>query len=281
MGAIGSAIWQVIDLHCHLLPGIDDGAQDVSVSLAMARMAVADGIEHVACTPHITPGVYENDSAGIAMRTKQLAATLAEEGIALTLWTGADVHVDPQLVEKLSAGTIPTIGQSRYFLFEPPHNVLPPRLPELVRSLIAASFVPVITHPERLRWIESHYDLIGRLAALGALVQLTASSITGGFGRRARYWSERMLDEGVVDLIASDAHNTTGRPPIMSGARDAVIARLGEAKALEMVYNNPARILRNEPMPARTGQIPPQLADMGFRKPTWVKGLMKTLRGRK
>ena len=246
----------------------------------MARMAAADGIEHVACTPHITPGVYDNDAAGIAARTHDLAARLAAEGIALTLWTGADVHIDPQMVAKLAAGTIPTLGRSRYFLFEPPHNVLPPRLPELVQNLIAASFVPVVTHPERLRWIESHYDLIGRLVALGALVQLTAASITGDFGRRPKYWSERMLDDGLVDLIATDAHNVTGRPPIMSAARDVLIARLGEAKALEMVYNNPARILRNEPMLARTGQIPPQLADTGYRSPGWVKGLMKTLRGK-
>lgn len=271
----------MIDLHCHLLPGIDDGSPDLGVSLSMARMAVADGITHVACTPHITPGVYDNTGADIAARTADLAARLAAEGIELALWVGADVHVDPQLLPKLSRGVIPTLGNSRYFLLEPPHHVVPPRLPALVEGLVAAAYLPIITHPERLRWIESHYDLVQRLVRAGALIQLTAASITGGFGKRPLYWSERMLDEGIVDFVATDAHNVSGRPPILSAARDRLIQRVGEAEAMEMVYNRPARVLRNEAMPARPQLIAPQVGGREHERPRWVRGILNKLRGGK
>jgi protein-tyrosine phosphatase len=270
----------LIDLHCHLLPGVDDGAPDLATSLAMARMAVADGVRHVACTPHITPGVYNNTGSDIEERIDSLSSVLEAEGIALNLWRGADVHVDPQLVDRLTRGEVPTLGQSRYFLLEPPHHVVPPRLPALVQDLVAASYVPIITHPERLGWIESHYDMIVRLVAMGALIQLTAASITGGFGKRPKYWSERMLDQGIVDIIATDAHNTTGRPPILSVARDVLAERLGEAEAIEMVHNRPARVLRDELMPARTKEIPPQVDAKDAESSGWARGLFKKLRGK-
>lgn len=246
----------------------------------MARIAIADGIEHLACTPHITPGVYDNRAPDIERRVEDLSAILEAEGIGLTLWAGADVHVDPQLVSRLREGSVPTLGESRYFLLEPPHHVAPPRLPELVQDLIGADFIPIITHPERLRWIESQYELVVHLVRLGALVQLTASSITGGFGKRPQYWSERMLDEGIVDIVATDAHSTKGRPPILSAARDAVAARLGEDEALEMVHNRPARVLRNETMPPRSKAISPQVAATDQGKRGLAKGLFSRLRGK-
>lgn len=246
----------------------------------MARMAVADGIEHVACTPHITPGVYPNYGADIEERVEQLAAVFEKEGLALTLWRGADVHVDPQLLSKLESGVVPTLGQSRYLLLEPPHHIAPPRLPELVQELVRAEYIPIITHPERLRWIESQYALVIRLVGLGALIQLTAGSITGGFGKRPQYWSERMLDEGMVDIVATDAHGISGRPPILSVARDTIARRLGENEAIEMVHNRPARVLRNEVMPARAKEIPPQVEARPASAWGLAKGLFGKLRGR-
>lgn len=246
----------------------------------MARIAVADGIEHIACTPHITPGVYDNTGPDIRRRIDLLSAELEREGIELGLWIGADAHVDPALVSKLGSGTVPTLAGSRYLLLEPPHHVAPPRLPELVKDLVKAGYLPIITHPERLRWIETHYDLFLSLVGHGALVQLTAASITGGFGNRPRYWSERMLDEGIVDIVATDAHNTTGRPPVLSGARDALANRLGEEEALELVYNRPARVLRNEAMPPRPQRILPQVGNKDGRGAGFARSLFRKLRGK-
>ena len=153
----------LIDLHCHLLPGIDDGAKDLEMSLAMARMASSDGISTIACTPHILPGVYNNTGPAIRGAVARLRESISEAGIPIGLVTGADVHIAPDLGVQLRDGRALTLNDSRYLLLEPPHHVLPPRLEELIFGLQAAGYVPILTHPERLSWIEGHYDLIERL----------------------------------------------------------------------------------------------------------------------
>lgn len=235
----------MIDLHCHLLPGIDDGAVDLDDSLAMARCAVEDGITTVACTPHIFPGLYENRGPEIRAAIVRLQAALDEAGIPLKLVTGADVQLTPTLAEGLRSGRILSLNDSRYFLFEPPHHTAPPRLEETVFGIMAAGWQPVITHPERLHWIESHYDMMQRMAHAGAWMQLTAGSVTGRFGKRAKYWSERMLDEGLVHILATDAHNMRNRSPRLAEARDMVAERLGEPAATDMVLTRPRGILDN------------------------------------
>jgi protein-tyrosine phosphatase len=237
----------VIDLHCHLLPGIDDGAPNLEVALAMARCAAVDGIQVMACTPHIYPGLYENKQPAIAAAIVLLQASLDAEGIPLQLTIGADTHVAPNLVDDLRAGQIPTLAGSRYFLLEPPHHVLPPRFEQLVFQLLIAGYVPIITHPERLTWIETHYGMFGRLAQSGAWMQLTAGSLTGRFGRRPRYWADRMLDEGLVDILATDAHDMDRRPPLLAEARDAAAERVGMEEAKHMVSTRPRGVLDNAP----------------------------------
>ena len=197
------------------------------------------------------PGVYDNRQEGILASVGALQAELDNAGIALELIAGADIHVVPDLVEGLGAGRLPCLGRSRHFLFEPPHHVVPPGLLRLGEAACEAGFVPILTHPERLTWIESNYDLICQLDEAGLVVQVTAGSLTGGFGKRAQYWAERMLHEGRVDIIASDAHDPRRRPPVMSRARDMVAQRLGDATALSMTTGNPSAILANRPLPAK------------------------------
>lgn len=250
----------MIDLHCHLLPDIDDGARSLEMSLAMARLATEDGITVTACTPHIMPGVYNNDADGIRGHIERLQASLDAAGIALRLVIGADIHVDPGLVDGLRKGRLPTLNGSRYFLLEPPHHVAPPRLEDLVFNLMTAGYVPVLTHPERLSWIEEHYDMIVRIARAGCLQQLTAASVTGRFGRRITYWCDRMFDEGLVSLLASDGHNTSSRPPVMSKARDLVATRLGEDEARHLTVTRPQGILDNL-MPESLPEIKANVAE--------------------
>jgi protein-tyrosine phosphatase len=263
----------LIDLHCHILPGIDDGSPDIDTSLNMARMAVADGITTIACTPHIFPGVFDNSGPLINLAIAELTAALREADIPLRLVAGADVHIAPDIVSGLRNGRVLSINGGRYFLFEPPDSVLPPRFDQFVFGILAAGYVPVLTHPERLKWIESHYDLIGDLAAAGVLMQLTAASVTGRFGRRVKYWSDRMLDEDLVFLIASDAHNTDRRPPILTEARDVLDRRYGEEYANRLVEDNPQTILDNvvvsdHPRP-RTEQ---PAANSGLWRRLWSRG---------
>lgn len=240
-------VWggKLIDLHCHLLPGIDDGAHDLDTSLAMARLAVADGIATVACTPHILPGVYNNAGPAIRAAVAGLRDALAAAGIPLRLVTGADVHIAPDLGTRLADGRALTLNDSRYFLLEPPHHVPPPRLEDHVFGLQTRGYVPILTHPERLSWVDAQYDLIKRLVYNGVLMQLTAGSLTGRFGRRPRYWADRMLDEGLCHLLATDAHNTEQRAPRLAEARDIVAERLGEEEATHLVLTRPQGILAN------------------------------------
>jgi protein-tyrosine phosphatase len=245
----------LIDLHSHLLPGIDDGAKDLTMSLAMARMASADGISTMACTPHILPGVYNNSGPAIRRAVARLAESIVQAGIPISLVTGADVHIAPDLDFQLRDGRALTLNNSRYLLLEPPHHVLPPRLDDLIFGLQAAGYVPILTHPERLSWLEGHYDLIGRLVSSSVLMQITAGSVMGRFGRRPRYWAERMLDEGLCHLLATDAHNTEQRPPRMADARDVVAQRLGDDEAINLVLRRPHGVL-NDLNPAELAPLP-------------------------
>jgi protein-tyrosine phosphatase len=211
----------------------------------MARMAVDDGIIAVACTPHILPGVYDNTALGIAEGVAKLREALDAAGIGLELVGGADTHMAPDLVPKLNNGAIPTLGGTRYFLFEPPFHVMPPRLLDFAFSLLAAGYVPILTHPERLSWIEHHYDVVERLEEAGVLMQITAQSLTGGFGRRPRYWADRMIEEDRVAIVCTDAHDTSKRPPKLSAARALIAERKGEETASDLVANTPLLILEN------------------------------------
>ncbi len=196
----------MIDLHCHMLPGIDDGAPDFETALAMARIAVADGITITACTPHIYPGLYENNAQGIRAAIDGLQHVLDRQGIKLKLVAGADAHVVPELIDGLKSGRIPTLNGSRYFLFEPPHHVAPPRLEETAFQAITLGYIPVVTHPERLTWIDTHYSVFERMVKAGVWMQVTAGALTGRFGGKPRFFAEKMLDQGLVHILATDAH---------------------------------------------------------------------------
>jgi protein-tyrosine phosphatase len=171
------------------------------------------------------------------------------------------VHLATDLVAGLKTGQVLTLGDSRYFLFEPPHHVMPPRIEHAVFDIMTAGYHPVLTHPERLTWIEDHYDVMLRLAHAGVWMQITCGSVTGRFGRRPQYWADRMIDEGLVHILATDAHNLRNRSPSMARSRDMVAERLGEAEALNMVLTRPRGILDNlEPgaLPPPVRGAPPQ-----------------------
>jgi len=235
----------MIDLHCHILPGIDDGAPDLSISLDMAGASVADGVTDLACTPHILPGLYPNTGPQIRQATQQLQDALDQHGIPLRLVAGADNHIAPDFVAGLRSGHLLCLADSRYVLVEPPHHVVPPRLEETFFGLLTAGYIPILTHPERLSWIESRYEVVARLGRMGVWMQITAGSLTGAFGKIARYWAERMLDEGRVHILATDAHDTKRRPPNLRRGRDLAAARVGEGEAEHLVATRPRGVLDN------------------------------------
>jgi protein-tyrosine phosphatase len=250
----------MIDLHCHMLPGIDDGARDEATSLEMARIAVADGIETTACTPHIYPGLYENEAADITARVKKLQARLSEEGIPLKLTVGADAHLTPELLGRLKKGTAPSLAGGRYFLLEPPHTIAPPRFAESMFDFVAAGYVPVLTHPERLTWIKQHYPVFVQLVKTGVWMQITAGSLNGRFGEGAKYFGEKMLGEGLVHILATDAHSLKHRPPLLAEGQRAAEKYVGAEEARRLVFDRPQAILDNRP-PHEVAPIPADLQD--------------------
>lgn len=245
----------MIDLHCHLLPGIDDGAPDLVTSLEMARIAVADGIETTFCTPHIYPGLYENNGPDIAQRVARLQLVLNDNGIPLKLSYGADAHLVPQLLDGVRCGRVPTLGGSRYLLLEPSHNSRPPRFRESVFELIAAGYTPVITHPERLKWVGDHYDDFVFLAKSGAWLQITAGAILGNFGKFAERYAAKFISEGWIAVLATDAHTTTRRAPRMAEACARAAQWVGRDEAQRMVFERPQAVLDNRP-PAQVTPVP-------------------------
>jgi protein-tyrosine phosphatase len=254
----------MIDLHCHILPAIDDGSDSLDTSLEMARMAVADGIKVMACTPHIYPGLYENDAPGIRRAIGALQQALDAASIPLKLTIGADVHLAPDLAARIRAGEVPTLNDTRYLLLEPPHHVAPPRFEESVFELIAGGWVPVITHPERLTWVEQHYEAFRRLVDAGAWMQITSGSLTGRFGKHAQRMAERMLDDGLVYTLATDSHGARRRPPLLAEGRDAAALRVGDEEARHLVQTRPLGILQN-----RHPEVLPPLPQRGLVKMGW------------
>jgi protein-tyrosine phosphatase len=235
----------MFDLHSHLLPGIDDGSSDYSMSLDMARAYLNQGVECVACTPHILPGLYHNTGTQIKEAVAALEVKLGEAEIALKLVAGADNHIVPDFIDALKRGHLLCLGDSVYVLVEPPHHVAPVRLEHLLFNIAAAGYIPILTHPERLSWIEHKYDVIRSLVSRGVWMQLTAGSLLGSFGSRPRFWAERMLGEGLVHILATDAHNMTSRPPNLLEGRNAAAKLIGETEARHLVATRPKAVLAN------------------------------------
>jgi protein-tyrosine phosphatase len=264
----------MIDLHSHILPGIDDGAPNLETALAMAQMAVDDGIRVMAATPHIMPGLYDNDAQDIRSRVAAFNINLEEAGIDLHVVVGCDAHIRPDFLNCVRDGTLLRINDSRYILFEPPHTTLPQRLEDLLFNVMMAGYVPVLTHPERLKWIEQHYSVFQSLVQAGVWMQITCGSLTGRFGSRPKYWAERMLAEGMVHILASDAHNLTSRPPLMSGAFTKAQSEVGLDEANNLVLVRPVNILDDEPV----AHSPPLLISRTLDAPQ-ISGWRRLFRG--
>lgn len=235
----------MIDLHCHLLPGIDDGAATLEQSLQMARLAVAEGITHAVLTPHICPGRWENTSAIIAAATAAFREALALEGIPLQVEYAAEVRISDQIFELLATDNIPFLGEwdgDRVMLLEFPHTHILPGTDKLVDWLIRQGIRPLIAHPERNRELMQQPDKLKPLLDKGCLTQLTGASLTGRFGADAQAAAEYYVRNNMITLVASDAHNTSTRPPAMAAARDRITALVGADIATRLALEAPAKL---------------------------------------
>lgn len=236
----------MIDLHCHFLPGIDDGPQTLEDAIELAWMAVRNGITHTIVTPHIHPGRWNNHREQITRRFQRFRSQLAQAGVPLQLGMAAEVRVDAELIHWLRHNRIPFLGRhdgKQVMLLELPHSHIPPGTDNLVTWLLQRDILPLIAHPERNKDVIRRLDSLQPLLDLGCLLQITAGSITGQFGRPAQKRAIQLLERDVVFAIATDAHNSRHRPPDLAQGRDAVSAMLGAAKAQQLVATNPLQLV--------------------------------------
>lgn len=240
----------MIDLHCHILPGVDDGPGDAGESLRMAEKAAEDGIRTIVATPHTQNGVHVNDLDSILLLHTRLNALMRSRSLGLDILPGAEVRIHRDMLSSVQQGRLATLNNGRcYLLVEFPHNVILPGTRDVLYQLTAHGITPVLAHPERNEAIQRNPDLLTELVNLGCLVQLTAMSITGELGRAAMAAAHRMLVEQQAHVVASDAHDPIDRPPLLSVAVEAAADVLGDPSlALALVTQNPRAILDGKPL---------------------------------
>ncbi|MFC5694236.1 tyrosine-protein phosphatase [Pseudomonas sp. GCM10022186] len=238
----------MIDLHNHLLPGIDDGAPDLEAALALARVAVQDGITHLVCTPHIHPGRYDNTPASIRGARDRFAVALKEQGIPLRVAAAAEVRFGVELMMGVGERSIPFLGQwlgHKVLLLEFPHEGIPFGAERLVTWLLQRRILPMIAHPERNKDIMRTPSRLKPLLELGCLLQVTAGSVVGRFGPAAEAIAHALLEQGVVTILASDAHNLQHRPPLLREGMERAARIVGEEKAESLVLHTPWEIAQS------------------------------------
>jgi protein-tyrosine phosphatase len=236
----------MIDLHCHILPGLDDGAKTIEDSLAMAEDAVTDGITHVVATPHASSS-YSFDFTKVSAAVEELKAKL---GGRLTLATGCDFHLNPENLMAIRKDPQPfCINQKDYLLVEFNEFSIPPSVDQTLHELQLAGIRPIITHPERNGILRTHPDRLRKWIGLGCHVQITAGSLSGVFGAGPQEQAWSWLASCMVHFISSDAHNSARRPLKLKFAYDAVAAQLGKEMARSLLLDNPLAAFEGRPLP--------------------------------
>jgi len=245
----------MIDLHSHILYGLDDGPETMDESIQMCLMSYRDGVSTIVATPHTLNGEYQNDRPTILAKVKELNdalirgnselhSALGTRHSALKILPGADVHFSNEILHQLDQEEVMTVGDGKRFLMlEFPLHTIPIGAEEVLFQLMARGIVPVISHPERnleiTRRPERYYEMI----RMGCFGQVTAMSLTGDFGAKIKGFAEKMLKKGLIHLIASDAHSVDGRPPILSPAVKEAEKIVGREEAQKMVTEYPRAIL--------------------------------------
>jgi protein-tyrosine phosphatase len=236
----------VIDLHCHYLPEVDDGAASLREALGLLRLAMKDGATKLVLTPHLFVGRWDNVASMLRPRFEAFCALAKAKDIEIEMFLGAEVRLQPDLVRLVDRGEISYIGGwdgFKVMLLELEDGRIPVGAINGVRYLKREGILPMLAHPERNKAVMADPEVLEPFVAEGCLLQLTAASIIGGFGKRAEAAAHRLLELGWVTAVASDAHNLLHRPPLMTPARDLLAEYYGKALARALTQDAPARLI--------------------------------------
>ena len=236
----------MVDLHCHILPGLDDGAKTIEDSLAMAEDAVSDGITHVVATPHANSH-YVFEFSRVRATRKELSEKL--EG-RLTLATGCDFHLSPENLKAIRIESAPfCINQKDYLLVELNDFSIPPSMDQALHELQLAGLHPIITHPERNGLLRAQPERLRKWVELGCYAQVTAGSLTGVFGPGSQQDAWTWIGNGLIHFVSTDAHNTARRPLKLKFAYDAIAEQFDEDRARALLLENPLAAFEGRPLP--------------------------------
>ncbi|MCG8553312.1 MAG: hypothetical protein MI799_23145 [Desulfobacterales bacterium] len=233
----------MIDIHCHILPGLDDGPSNMKRAVDMALCAVRSGTSRIIATPHFKNGVFKVSPEMVTASVEMFTRELKEKRIALDVLPGAEIRISPEICRQLDQGELLPLGASSYYLFELPDIFIKDGIIKLLRQLQQREVMPVIAHPERNRTIMRHPEMITELIFEKALFQITGKSITGENGKLSFRIARDMVKEGQVHFVASDGHSLRHRPPCISDTVKAV-KKVGGEKAVRTIFEeNPAKIV--------------------------------------
>lgn len=242
----------MIDLHSHILPGVDDGVASLDEATLLARVAADNDIATIVATPHRSPWAYTAARSDAERRLDAVRGACRSAGIEITLVLGSEAYIAPDLAEQVQRGLALTINAGRYLLVEWPIDQYPRYSEEAVFRLQLQGIIPIIAHAERYRFVQDDLARLVGYVARGALVQVTAASLLGQAGAAAQKAAETLLTRGLAQIIASDSHGAERRPPILGPARDRAAALIGDRRAQAMVQTAPAQIIANQPV-----ELPP------------------------
>jgi protein-tyrosine phosphatase len=236
----------MIDIHSHIMPEIDDGARSLDEALEMASIAAADGIDQMVSTPHIFNGLSnDQEPSEILDRVARLQEAIGDK---LKILPGNEVHISHEIVDHARNNRVMKINRKNYMLVELPQLSIPFRTDDLLWKLLEVGVQPILVHPERNAEIQRRPAILTKLIERGVLIQVTAMSVTGEFGRAAKACADTLLKHNCVHFLATDTHRPTKRAPILSKGRDAAAAIVGEEKAHRLVVDNPLAVINGEPL---------------------------------
>jgi protein-tyrosine phosphatase len=257
----------MVDLHAHIFPNLDDGAQSLEESVNMAKMARGDGITAMVGTPHLFRGEYHYDNLNIIeQKHRELSTALKEEGIEIQLFRGAEVHISHNLIDEIRHHRDQiVINGSTYLFVEFPSDHVFHGIKNLFFELMSEELTPIIAHPERNSVFVRNPEMLFDLVQMGALCQVNSGSFFGAYGSQAARGVETFLSLKLVHFIATDCHNTQTIRPLLSGSVRRVEEIYGEEMARSLVNDNPRAVLDDRPVPFHPEPISPRDRKEPFR----------------
>lgn len=238
----------MIDLHTHILPGVDDGAKDMEETLAMCRAAYSDGIRGIVATPHFKPLLFEPPTSELVMKkVSEVNCALKREGIDIEVYSGAEVRLTLEIYDYIESEEFLTINSlGKHMLVEFPMGRLAPGWEGLLEGLTYRGIAPIIAHPERSRHFLDNPAVLTLLVENGVMLQLTADSLLGETGDESKDFCEMLIMRGLAHIIATDTHSLENRRPTLKAATEAAAGLIGMEEAIKLVTTNPRAVVDGE-----------------------------------